>query len=385
MAVQAGVGWSLARDAQVAADEVVMMAQEGLKGKSPGLALLFATVDMDLPVLAREVARRLGRVPIFGCSSFTGILTTAGFQSGPDGVAGLMLLSGVRAGVSRCLLGENPARAGALAARLAVQKAAREGPPALFLVSSPPGSEEAVVAGISRKYPGVPIVGGSPADNTIEGKWQVFANGRVLPQSAVVAALYVPGRVGRAFGSGYRPTRIRARAGAAGRLLKTLDGRPALDVYADWTGKQREDLIGDWKLLGECLLAPLATPVQDAYLIKHLAVGNEDGTIGAFAEFADGEDVVLMEATTDEIISAAGEVVRQAVQGIQDIRAVFLVHCAGRRVALGDRIGEVVGAVRSVIGDAPFLGFCSFGEQGMLVPGVNLHGNLMLSALVLGE
>jgi len=92
-----------------------------------------------------------------------------------------------------------------------------------------------------------------------------------------------------------------------------------------------------------------------------------------------------MEATADEIISAAGEVVRQAAQGMKEIRAVFLVHCAGRRVALGDRIGEVVGAVKSVIGDAPFLGFCSFGEQGMLVPGVNLHGNLMLSALVLGE
>jgi len=385
MAVRAGVGWSLAKDAQAAADEAVKMAMDGLKGESPGLALLFATVDMDLPVLVRQVARRLGNVPIFGSSSFTGILTPTGFQAGPNGVVGLMLLSGVRAGVSRCFLGENPARAGALAASLAVREAAQGGPPTLFLVTSPPGSEEAVVASISRKYPGVPIVGGSPADNTIEGKWQVFANGRVMPQSAVVAALYVPGRVGRAFGSGYRPTRIRARAGAEGRLLKTLDGRPALDVYAEWTGKRREDLIGDWKLLGECLLAPLATPVQDTYLIKHLAVGNEDGTIGAFAEFAEGEEVVLMEATADEIISAAGEVVRQAAQGMKEIRAVFLVHCAGRRVALGDRIGEVVGAVKSVIGDAPFLGFCSFGEQGMLVPGVNLHGNLMLSALVLGE
>ncbi len=384
MAVRAGVGWSLAKDAQAAADDIVQMAMDGLGGEPPGLALLFATVDMDLPVLARRVARRLGKVPIFGSSSFTGVLTPAGFQSGPNGVAGLMLVSGVRAGVSRCFLGKDPARAGALAAGLAIREAGQGGTPTLFLVTSPPGSEEGVVAGISRKYPAVPIVGGSPADNTIEGKWQVFADGQVFPQSAVVAALFVPGPVGYAFGSGYRPTRIRARAGAEGRLLKTLDGNPALDAYADWTGKDRAALIGDWKLLGECLLAPLATPVQDAYLIKHLAVGNEDGTIGAFAEFADGEDVVLMEATTDELISAAGEVVRQAAQGIRDVRAVFLVHCAGRRVALGDRIGEVVGAVRSVIGDAPFLGFCSFGEQGMLVPGVNQHGNLMLSALVLG-
>ncbi|MCS7178008.1 MAG: FIST N-terminal domain-containing protein [Anaerolineae bacterium] len=385
MAVQAGVGWSLSKDARTAAGEAVAMAMEGLKGASPGLALLFATVDMDLPVLVGQVARWLGKTPLFGASSFTGVLTSAGFQSGPEGAVGLMLLSGVRAGVSCCALGQNPARAGALAAGLARRKAAQSGLPDLFLVTTPPGSEEAVVAGISRKNPGVPIVGGSPADNTIEGKWQVFANGRVLGPSAAVAALYAEGKIGRAFGSGYRPTALRARAGAEGRTLKTLDGRPALDVYAEWTGKRREDLIGDWKLLGECLLAPLATPVGDAYLIKHLAVGNEDGTIGAFAEFTDGEEVVLMEATLEEVISAAGEMVRQAAQGMRDLRAVFLVHCAGRRVALGERIGEVVGAVKSAAGDAPFLGFCSFGEQGMLVPGVNLHGNLMLSALVVGE
>ena len=66
MAVRAGVGWSLAKDAQAAADEAVKMAMDGLKGESPGLALLFATVDMDLPVLMRQMARRLGNVPIFG-------------------------------------------------------------------------------------------------------------------------------------------------------------------------------------------------------------------------------------------------------------------------------------------------------------------------------
>lgn len=384
MAVRAGVGWSLAKDASSAATEMVEMALDGLKGESPGLALLFATVDMDLPVLVRQVARRLKGVPLFGGSSFTGILTPAGFQSGPDGAAGLMLLSGVQAGVARCMIGRNPRRAGAIAAGLARLQAGQGQEPDLFLMLTPPGSEEGVIAGITGHHPGVPIVGGSPADNTIEGHWKSFANGRVLDDSAVVAALHAP-KVGYAFGSGYRPTPKRARAGAEGRTLKTLDGRPALDVYAEWTGKRREDLIGDLKLLGESLLAPLATPVGETYLIKHLATGNEDGSIGAFAEFAEGEEVVLMEATMDELIASAGEVVRRAAQGIKEIRAAFLVHCAGRRVALGDRIGEVVGAVKGAIGDVPFLGFCSFGEQGVLIPGTSLHGNLMLSVLVIGE
>ncbi len=58
MAVRAGVGWSVAKDARAAADEAVVMAMDGLKGESPGLALLFATVDMDLPVLVRRGGRR---------------------------------------------------------------------------------------------------------------------------------------------------------------------------------------------------------------------------------------------------------------------------------------------------------------------------------------
>lgn len=385
MAVRAGVGWSLAKDARAAATEAVEMARAGLQGEPPSLALLFATVDIDLPVLVREVDRRIRGTPLFGGTTFTGVFTPAGFQSGPDGAVGLMLLSGVRAGVSFCPLGRNARRAGALAAGLARRKADQGRAPDVFLMLTPPGSEEAVVAGISGRNPGVPLVGGSPADNTIEGKWRAFANGRVLENTAVVAALHAPGRVGYAFGSGYRPTGKRARAGAEGRTLKTLDGRPALDVYVEWTGKRREALLGDWKLLGESLLAPPATPVQGAYLIKHLAVGNEDGTVGAFAEFTDGEEVVLMEATPDEVIAAAGDVVRRAAEGMSRVHAVFLVHCAGRRLAVGDRVGEVVEAVRKAVGDVPFLGFCSFGEQGTLVPGVNLHGNLMLSALVLGE
>ncbi|RME38121.1 MAG: hypothetical protein D6793_03245, partial [Thermoflexia bacterium] len=196
MTVRAGVGWSLAKDAREAAAEAVEMAQAGLQGQFPSLALLFATVDTDLPTLVREISRRIRKTPIFGGTSFAGVFTPAGFQSGPDGAMALMLLSDVRAGVSFCPLGKSARRAGALAAGLARRKVGPGKPPDVFLMLTPPGSEEAVVAGISGRNPGIPVVGGSPADNTIEGKWKAFANGRVLENTAVVAALAAPGRVG---------------------------------------------------------------------------------------------------------------------------------------------------------------------------------------------
>ena len=41
--------------------------------------------------------------------------------------------------------------------------------------------------------------------------------------------------------------------------------------------------------------------------------------------------------------------------------------------------------MKGEIGDAPFLHYCTFGEQGCLPSGVNVHCDLLLSALVIGS
>lgn len=378
---KAVVAWSTAATAEEAVAQAFDKALSELATK-PSLAILFTTVDYDPLQVLSFARKRIGRTPLWGGTTFTGLLTPDGFISGPNGALGVMLLSDIEAGVGFALGGKNP-RKNTLKA---LKKAAATVPsPKAFLMMASPGIEERVIEALAEAHPAVPIVGGSAADNTIEGKWKVFGYRKILPKGINIAAISWPGKIGVAFGGGYAPTDKSAKVTRArGRTIFKLDRRPALEVYREWTGKSQEEVAG-MNLLGASLLAPLGIEEAGFFRIVHLASGNPDGSIGAFAEVTRGTEVRLMETSVDKLIQDAGDIVREARKDMARVDALILSHCAGRKVAIGDRIGEVVPKIKEAIGDAPFIGFFSFGEQGYLPNQVNRHCNLMLSALVIGE
>jgi hypothetical protein len=61
-----------------------------------------------------------------------------------------------------------------------------------------------------------------------------------------------------------------------------------------------------------------------------------------------------------------------------------VVYCGGCRMAVGDEMSGVVSEVANSFGPVPFLGCFTFGEQGSVLQR-NVHGNLMISAVVFGE
>jgi hypothetical protein len=54
-------------------------------------------------------------------------------------------------------------------------------------------------------------------------------------------------------------------------------------------------------------------------------------------------------------------------------------------LALGDEVETVARTLRDEMGTNPFLGVFTFGEQGPMVGHGNLHGNLMISAIIFGH
>ena len=62
----------------------------------------------------------------------------------------------------------------------------------------------------------------------------------------------------------------------------------------------------------------------------------------------------------------------------------LLVYCAGCKIAVGDRMADVVAEIRAGTGDRPFIGCFTFGEQGSLFDR-NVHANLMISAVAFGR
>ena len=90
--------------------------------------------------------------------------------------------------------------------------------------------------------------------------------------------------------------------------------------------------------------------------------------------------------TADSLVSRAGRVATSALRsgGIDasSVAGGLVVYCAGCMLAVQEEMDGVVQQMRAALGDAPFLGTFTFGEQGCFVGGDNYHGNLMISVVV---
>ena len=104
--------------------------------------------------------------------------------------------------------------------------------------------------------------------------------------------------------------------------------------------------------------------------------------------FTEGEKITLMSGTKQSLVDRAGRVAKLAADtGFierKDIRGALMIYCGGCMLSVQDELENVVANMVEAVGDAPFLGAFTFGEQGPLVGSGNRHGNLMISCIVFG-
>jgi hypothetical protein len=269
--------------------------------------------------------------------------------------------------------------------------------PALVWLSSAPGCEETIIAGI-QDVVGVstPIVGGSAADNEISGQWQVMANHLPIGSGIVVSVLFPSVPIGTAFHSGYVPSTTKGRVSRCeGRRVFEIDGEAAADVYAKWSqGAVGRPQSGTINVLMPSALWPLGRQVKtiggaDIYMLSHPETLSEDGSMTLFTDIAVGDELVLMRGTIDSLlerpalVSAAacriGEIPSNQVSGM------ILVFCAGCMLTVKDRLDEVRRSLNAALPGVPFIAAFTFGEQGPAIANLNGHGNLMISAVMLGQ
>jgi hypothetical protein len=165
------------------------------------------------------------------------------------------------------------------------------------------------------------------------------------------------------------------------RTLVEIDCVPALKKYAEWRGMSVDELKG-----GDLLVATITNPLGikdrlgDLTAIRHPMNGNDDLSMAIGANLAEKTTVIMMDASVDEIIRAAGDGVTDLIEKAGGKpSALHLVHCGGRRAAMGDRIGEVYDGIKRAAGDIPFIVEFTFGEYGLEDDDRNSTGGLMLS------
>jgi hypothetical protein len=374
---------------------------------TPDLLIVYASADHDFQLLAREVSERAPGVAMQGASSCRGVMTDQGyFGAGGRGLGMLAIADADGSyGVGAARVGDDAADAGAKALLAALAQAGRSGEvPTMLWLSGPPGYEERVLRGIAGVVgDDVPVIGGSAADDAVEGRWQQLANGEVYQDAVVVVAMFPSTPLAFSFHSGYTPADRSGRVTSShGRTVHTIDGRKAAVVYNEWTDGLIADELGGGSIFGNTTLAPLGriNHVRHGiahYLLAHPETVTEDGGLSFFCELSEGDELHLMRGSVDSLVERAGRVAQASlsnlmgsVQGApvssrgseeRELAGALVVYCAGCMLTVQSELQRVVDGLRKPLHNKPFLGVFTFGEQGCLTRGDNRHGNLMISVV----
>jgi len=380
---KAYVGSSMQSDPRQAGKEAAAGVKAGLSGMKA--AFVYASCDYDLPSVLSAIAAEVPGVPLFGNTSFTGVITPEGYIGGDKPFVGMMAFSDpdMVVGVASAAKDGCSVCKGREIAAAAMKAAGKDCPPDYFYMAASPAEEEFYLEGISAVIGRVPFFGGSAADNSIAGNWKLYAGDDLFADGCVAAFFYGGPKMKNVFTGAYRETGdfgvITETKGD--RTLVTIDGTPAAAKYAAWLGVDSDKVTGG-NLLVTAITSPLGVkdPLGKLTAIRHPMFGNPDGSMNIGNNLAEKTCVIRMEATVDELIASTGDTLKKLIAEMPGKPLAFhLVHCGGRRAGIGDRIGEVAAALKEAAGDVPFLTEFTFGEYGFERDGCNTCGGLMLS------
>lgn len=363
-------------------------------GAPPQLVVVVCTEEHDLEQLCRTTRAAFPQAQVAGTTTAVGVVTEQQFWEGPAvGMFGVLDPHGAY-GVALVPLDGAPRRAAATAMRAAGAAAGRPGElPECALMFGVAGHEERLLEGIHDVVgPKMPVLGGSAGDQDFSGRWRLSTHAHASPDAVVVVAMFPSAPLRWAHRSGYTPTQHNGRVTrASGRRLYEIDGEPAGDVYARWTGIRVDATLEPaTSLLARTTLSPIGRRVgMVAQLpIYALSLPNAilaDRSMEMLTEMATGDELVLMEGTAEALLNRTTRAVAAARLN-RPILGGITIHCVCYALAIGKHKAEISARVRDALGDVPVLGWFTHGEQGPRVDGGgNMHANLMTTAVLFGD
>lgn len=387
--------WSLQKETKSAVAEAGHALIDQL-GQSPDLIVAYVTHLHAKDQVLSGLQQLFPHSVIHGGTTCIGLMTRSGFHSREGysvGLFGIVDKAGAY-GVASSAVVENPQNAGRNAIKMAIKEAGREGEsPDLVWLNVSPGIEEEVLLGIQEVIgENVPVVGGSTADNFVAGLWYQFTHQTTLEDGIVVTAMYPSSKTHVAFQSGFSPTEYMGKVTQAeGRLLQKINGRPAAVVYNEWTGGLVNDFMMGGNVLATTSLNPLARYVghmegNDYHRLSHPETITHDGAMTLFTKVEEGEELILMAGNRQNLITRGGLAVQSALRAgnicEDQVAGGLIIYCAGCMLTVQNGMDDVALGISQSLGEAPFIGTITFGEQGCFLNGDNYHGNLMISVVL---
>lgn len=393
--LKSGVGYSKNLDYYVSGIETAEMATNDLNEQK--LGFLYTSCNDDIKEVLKGI-RTITSVPLIGCTSSGGLIVPDGIIESNESYAGMLVLndSEMTVGVACHEAGKNPRAIGRKVAIDAVANAKTTRAPAYFYMVASPKEEEEYLLGIQDVIGRVPMFGGSAADDTVDENWKIICNDKVFKDGVAVAFFYTDNEIETSFTGAYRETN---NVGIVTKVdndreLVEINGVGALKQYADWTNKKIEDLQGR-NLLKASVTAPLGVkdPIGNITVIRHPKIGDDKGTksvkddtIVLGNRVVEGTAIIGLRSTIDELIDATGNTLKDVKNKMYNTPAAYvLMHCAGRKMAIGNRLEEVYQQLIRETKGVPFITAFTFGQYGYDEHSANMCGGLMLSFTIFGE
>jgi len=369
--------------------------------------MLYSTVGYNTGQVLSNLRKELGKSPlIFGLTSSWGVITRDGVHVGKKGSLAIMGISSsaISFGISGAAIseGEDVTEKVSASIKKAITMAGKieKSKPDMVLMAASPGLEEAVLEGVAKVLgKDVPVYGGSAADNSIAGKWKVFNNNESYSNGFALTVIFTDLKVGHAFHSGYLGSdksgvATRVKDGESRTLLE-LDGKPAAEVYNSWAyDKYDKEIKEGGNILGPASFYPLARKITTdgkAHFIgiHPSEIDKKTKSLSLFANVKEGTRLYFTEGTENALIYRPRTITRRAlINGrIKKDNARFglFIYCGGTMMAVQKRVKEIVPIINKTLGQVPYIGAFTFGEQGNIRNFGNFHGNLMSSMVIVGD
>jgi hypothetical protein len=373
MTLNVSIGHAQALNGREAGLQATHHALNRLGTAAPAFGLVIASHQYQARDIVSGVSSLLGDTPLIGFSSPTA-LTAEGLK--PNSVV-VVLMAGDFQAETQWIPGyaQSAREAGA---RLARQLTENEDTRALlFFADGFNGDADQLCSALSNGS--IPLAGGLSAGDLHTGHSYQLAG----PQTGTgaLAGAFLRGnlRVGVGSAHGWNPVGSQFRVTRSrGLWLRTLDGRPASERYAQLFGyPAREWAFPPLSHLAR--LYPLGVEQGDHMVVRSPIRVEADGSFRMNAPVRDGADAYLLVGSRASCAQAAQQAAQQALHQLEGGRPAFALVLADLawEMLLKSHPGTEITAIQEILGsDIPIAGGYTLGQ---IAPGRDSATPLLLN------
>lgn len=362
MTLVAAVGHAQALDAREAGLQASHKALNQMGSTSPSLAIIISSHRLDVQMVLSGATSLLSNIPILGFSSPV-VLTDSGAYTNSVVVA---LLGGDEIQAETHWFSEYSQGSADAATRLK-QLIGYEQRPVKSVLAFADGLNGNAEEFCESLLPNLLILGGLSAGDLQNSIGYQFAG--VQSGTGGMASAFLRGdyKIGLGYGHGWNPVGNHFRVTRSrGFWLRTLDGHPASEAYAELFGHASRE----WSLPPlnyTSRLYPLGFEQPDSVdmLVRSPLRVEADGSFRMNAPLREGSDAYLLVGSPKGCIEAVKKAVEQALLGLEGTKPAFALIIAdvAWQMLLQSQPGDEIRAVQQILGkDVPIVGGYTLGQ-----------------------